>query len=121
MYRMDTPSIVRTIKARSFSERLADGLVKSRAIGMLESFARKPQLLVLNYHRIGDSSNSNLDPGVFSTDAHGFDNQIQALRRIYTFITPSEALEVIEGKVTPKEPLLLLTFDDGYRDNLTQG
>jgi peptidoglycan/xylan/chitin deacetylase (PgdA/CDA1 family) len=120
MYRMDTPSIVKTAKARSFNDRLADGLVKTRAVGMLESLARKPQLLVLNYHRIGDSAISSFDPGVFSTDASGFSEQIKALSRVYTFVTPSEALEVIEGKVTPKEPLLLLTFDDGYRDNFTQ-
>ena len=120
MYRMDMPSKVNTIKARSFNDRLAEGLVRIGAIGMLESLPRKPQLMVLNYHRIGDSAMANLDPGVFSTDSDGLDEQIKALRRRFTFISPPEALDVIEGKVTPREPLLLLTFDDGYRDNLKQ-
>lgn len=120
MYRMDMPSQVNTIKASSFNDRLAEGLARIGAIGMLESLPRKPQLMVLNYHRIGDSAMTDLDPGVFSTDSDGLDEQIKALRRRFTFISPLEALDVIEGKVTPKEPLLLLTFDDGYRDNLTQ-
>ena len=120
MYRMDIPSQVKTIKARSFNDRLAEGLARVGAIGLLESFPRKPQLMVINYHRIGDSTMTNLDPGVFSTDSNGLDEQIKALRRRFTFISPSEALDVIDGTVTPKEPLLLLTFDDGYRDNLTQ-
>jgi peptidoglycan/xylan/chitin deacetylase (PgdA/CDA1 family) len=120
MYRMDMPSHVNTIKARSFNDRVAEGLVKIGAIGMLESLPRKPQLMVLNYHRIGDSAMANLDPGVFSTDSDGLDEQIKALRRRFTFISPLEALDVIEEKINPKEPLLLLTFDDGYRDNLTQ-
>jgi hypothetical protein len=120
MYRMDMPSQVNTTKASSFNDRVAEGLVKIGAIGMLESLPRKSQLMVLNYHRIADSAMANLDPGVFSTDSDGLDEQIKALRRRFTFISPLEALDVIEGKINPKEPLLLLTFDDGYRDNLSQ-
>jgi peptidoglycan/xylan/chitin deacetylase (PgdA/CDA1 family) len=120
MYRMDMPPQVNTVKASSFNERLAEGLARIGAVGMLESLPRKPQLMVLNYHRIGDSNMANLDPGVFSTDSDGLNEQIKALRKRFTFISPLEALDVIEGKITPKEPLLLLTFDDGYRDNLTQ-
>ena len=120
MYRMDSPPQVNTLIERSFYDRLADGLARSGAIRMLESLPRKSQLMVINYHRIGNSTLTNLDRGVFSTDSNGLDDQIKALRKRFTFVTPSEALDVIEMKVTPKEPLALLTFDDGYRDNLTQ-
>jgi len=120
MYRMDNPPPVNTFKASTFNDRLAEGLVRTGAIRILESLPRRSQLMVINYHRIGNSTMTGLDPGVFSTDSHGLDEQIKALRRRFTFISPSEALDVIENKVTPKEPLALLTFDDGYRDNLTQ-
>ena len=120
MYRTDSQFQVNTIKARTFNDRLAEGLAGIGAIAMLEALPRKPQLMVINYHRIGNSTMTNLDPGVFSTDSNGLDEQIRALRRRFTFISPSEALDVVETRVTPKEPLLLLTFDDGYRDNLTQ-
>jgi len=120
MYRMDTPPQVNPIVARTFNDRLAEGLARTGAIRMLESFPLKSQLMVINYHRIGNSTLTNLDPGVFSTDSIGLDEQITALRRRFTFISPSEALDVIERKINPKEPLALLTFDDGYRDNLTQ-
>jgi peptidoglycan/xylan/chitin deacetylase (PgdA/CDA1 family) len=120
MYRMDNPPPVNTLKASTFNDRLAEGLVRAGAVRILESLPRRPQLMVINYHRIGNSTMTGLDPGVFSTDSNGLDEQIKALRRRFTFISPSEALDVIEMKVIPKEPLALLTFDDGYRDNLTQ-
>lgn len=120
MYRTNSPSQVNAITSRNFNDRLAEGLAGIGAIGMLESLPRKPQLMVINYHRIGNSTMTDLDPGVFSTDSNGLDSHIKALRRRFTFISPSEALDVVEMRVTPKEPLLLLTFDDGYRDNLTQ-
>jgi peptidoglycan/xylan/chitin deacetylase (PgdA/CDA1 family) len=120
MYRMDSPPPVNTLKASTFNDRLAEGLARTGAIRILESVPRKSQLMVINYHRIGNSTMTGLDPGVFSTDSDGLDEQIRALRRRFTFVSPSEALDVIEMKVVPKEPLALLTFDDGYRDNLTQ-
>ncbi len=83
---------------------------------LLETVPSKPQLLVLNYHRIGDAKRSLFDPGAFTTDADGFDEQLRLLSKRYRFATPDEALEVIEGRYTPSETVLLVTFDDGYRD-----
>jgi peptidoglycan/xylan/chitin deacetylase (PgdA/CDA1 family) len=85
----------------------------------LELLRSRPQLLVLNYHRIGDLNASCHDRGVFSTDADGLDHQLAALKRRFTVVAPADSLEVIEDRYRPREPLVLLTFDDGYRDNLT--
>ena len=87
---------------------------------LLEAVPPKPQLLVLNYHRIGDASQTQFDPGVYSNDAAGLDKQIRFLKTRYKFATPAQALDIIEGRQVLSETLLLLTFDDGYRDNFVE-
>jgi len=42
MYRMDMPTQVNTVEARSFNDRRAEDLVRIGAIGMRESLARSP-------------------------------------------------------------------------------
>lgn len=96
---------------------LASTLSATGVLRVLECFPRRPQLLVLNYHRIGDAASSPFDPGVFSTSAEGFDEQIASLKAKYEFATVDEALNIIEGKVSIEKMKVLVTFDDGYRDN----
>ena len=87
---------------------------------LLEAAPHRPQLLVLNYHRIGDASSSPYDPGVFSTTAEGFEEQIRMLKSRYRFATVSHALDIIENRESMSETLILMTFDDGYRDNFKE-
>jgi peptidoglycan/xylan/chitin deacetylase (PgdA/CDA1 family) len=103
---------------RSSRDLLASGFSRTGILRLLELLPRTPQLLVLNYHRIGDSRTTEFDPGVFSTDAAGLDEQLIALKRRFTIVTPGESLDIVEGRYRPREPLALITFDDGYRDNL---
>lgn len=98
---------------------VATSLASTGGLRLLETLPSRPQLLVLNYHRIGDRLESDHDQGVFSTDMDGLELQIRAVRKRFTLIRPAEAVEVIEGRRRPTEPLALITFDDGYRDNLT--
>jgi peptidoglycan/xylan/chitin deacetylase (PgdA/CDA1 family) len=106
---------------RSRKDRLALAMNRLGILRLLESTPSRSQLIVVNYHRIGDACRTHFDPGVFTTDADGLDEQIAALKRRYAFVTPSDALDVIEGRYRPRETLLLVTFDDGYRDNLANG
>jgi peptidoglycan/xylan/chitin deacetylase (PgdA/CDA1 family) len=88
------------------------------ALAALEHLPSVPQLIVLNYHRIGRREGTEFDPDPFSVDADAFDSQISALRRRYAIIGEAEAVEVI-NKVRPRTgTAVLLTFDDGYLDNL---
>ncbi|MDO8657863.1 MAG: polysaccharide deacetylase family protein [Candidatus Levybacteria bacterium] len=51
---------------------------------------------------------------------HIFIKQIETLKNAgYTFITASELIDIMDGKInTPQKPILI-TFDDGYRDFYT--
>jgi peptidoglycan/xylan/chitin deacetylase (PgdA/CDA1 family) len=71
-------------------------------------------LLVLNYHRIGRGRpSSEPDGGVTGTTRAGLDEQLRFLVRHADVISPTEVTDVL-GK---RGRHLLITFDDGYRDN----
>ncbi|RLS58308.1 MAG: hypothetical protein DWH91_02520 [Planctomycetota bacterium] len=72
-------------------------------------------VVVLNYHRIGDPTSSPLDRGVFSTTADGFEEQVRYLKRDCDLITSQDLPDVLSGNGRRRS--VLLTFDDGYRDN----
>lgn len=71
-------------------------------------------LLILNHHRIGDPAASPFDRGVFSATADGLDAQIAVLKRMVNIIHPRDIAAALEN---PGGRNVLLTFDDGYRDN----
>lgn len=96
-------------------ERLAQAATRLGLTRLLESCARRPGLAVLGWHRIGDAAQAAHDPGLYSATADQFYSQIQCLKRRYAVLTLPEALELLrKGR---GGPAVLLTFDDGYRDN----
>lgn len=53
-------------------------------------------------------------------EPYAFESQVKTLKNTgYTFITPNQIPDLLEGKMSvPKKPIIL-TFDDGYRDFYT--
>jgi peptidoglycan/xylan/chitin deacetylase (PgdA/CDA1 family) len=104
----------REFLARSF-ERL--GL-----LSLLERLARRqqPRLVVLTYHRIttpGAEAGSFYD-SVISATPESFRAQVRFLANRYRIIGLDQVCEIeIRGSVDSQEPAILITFDDGYRDN----
>jgi peptidoglycan/xylan/chitin deacetylase (PgdA/CDA1 family) len=100
-------------------EWLARGLLWSGASFLLARLPARDSLLVLNYHRIGNSEDDLFDPSVFSATAEQLDNQISYLKRHVSLVTLEEALAFIDGTIKEKTRRfrVLITFDDGYLDN----
>ncbi|MFM9961592.1 MAG: polysaccharide deacetylase family protein [Planctomycetaceae bacterium] len=74
-------------------------------------------ILIWNYHRIGDAAKSPFDPHLFSATAEDFDRQVAFLKRNFDVI----GLNDLEHALTqPRGQFMMLTFDDGYRDNFSQ-
>ncbi len=86
---------------------------------LLELMPQRRVLMVLNYHRIGDASESVYDSGVFSATAAEFDFQVAYLKKRFHMATAGEAIEIVEGRSRPAGASALITFDDGYVDNFT--
>lgn len=74
-------------------------------------------VLVLNYHRIGESRHSLLDRNLWSATTDEFDAQIRAVVRDFDVIGLDDldyALSQRRGRA------VMITFDDGYLDNYTE-
>lgn len=85
----------------------------------LESLPQRPLLMILNYHRIGNPQETPYDPGTFSAAGDELDDQISCLKKRFQFITLEEAVHFATGGWSPRRTCILITFDDGYRDNYT--
>lgn len=84
---------------------------------LLELVPRRPSLLILNYHRIGDATATPFDSGVFSCTAQELEEQVLYLQRQFRVVNLPDALDLLDGRRPLRDPTVLLSFDDGYLDN----
>jgi len=95
---------------------VASVLRKTGILSTLEQMRRRPGLLVLNYHRVGEAAGNPFDDGIFSATAETFRAQVAYIKRWFAMPSPHEILESL-GRRSFNDPTALVTFDDGYRDN----
>jgi peptidoglycan/xylan/chitin deacetylase (PgdA/CDA1 family) len=96
---------------------LARGLSATGCIRLCEILPRRRCLTVLTYHRIGDPDETKYDPGTISATADAFELQVAHLKRKFTIIDLDQALSVVDRPESCPNGAVMLTFDDGYRDN----
>ena len=109
---------IKNMAARLRGKREAVARISAR-IGVTSAIEILPQrrrFVVLNYHRIGDASQTPYDSGVFTAGAEAFDLQITHLKRSFRMATLDEITEAA-GIRAPRGISVLITFDDGYLDN----
>lgn len=75
-----------------------------------------PHLYCFNYHRIGDSTLCAFDRGVFSCSAERFREHIRLLQKRFEILDIARLSYALK-RATPRRPMALITFDDGYIDN----
>lgn len=95
---------------------LASLLAGGGILGLIERFARRDVLLVLNYHRIGDAAASPFYRPIYSATPEDFAAQMRALRNAYRVLGPDEFHALLDGSGPNRGPCALVTFDDAYRD-----
>jgi peptidoglycan/xylan/chitin deacetylase (PgdA/CDA1 family) len=76
---------------------------------------RWPGVLVLTYHRVGDSSSEPWDRAVWSADAELFDAQVAAVAASAEIVSVADLQSLADARRRGR--MVLITFDDGYRDN----
>ena len=69
---------------------------------------------ILAYHRITDEARSSL-----TLPTRRFRAQLAYLRRFYRIVPLAEVIAVLRDGGRFAHPTVAITFDDGYRDNLT--
>ena len=72
-------------------------------------------LVTLNYHRIGDPTQTPIDSGVFSATPERFEEQLKYLKAECDVIRIADMADVL--RQGSKRRCVLITFDDGYLDN----
>lgn len=112
-----TPARSRVPARRELAARVASRLGLLRTLRQLRA---NRGLLVLAYHRVGDPRNCPYNEDLYSVTTSGLMDHVRLIQRWARVTT----LEEITGKYldgrAPSEPLVLLTFDDVYRDNYTE-
>ena len=100
-------------------EFLARAFGKAGVLDLLEQTIarRRPGLIVLTYHRIAELEMDPFYDPVISATPESFRTQIQWLHSRMRIITLDELINQVVGGLSWREPVMLLTFDDGYRDN----
>jgi peptidoglycan/xylan/chitin deacetylase (PgdA/CDA1 family) len=83
----------------------------SRAVGYAR---RMPAFPILTYHRVNDDA----DPFFSALPTAVFERQMRHVARNYRVLPVEELVERLERGGLPRNALAI-TFDDGYRDNLT--
>jgi peptidoglycan/xylan/chitin deacetylase (PgdA/CDA1 family) len=73
-----------------------------------------PTFPILSYHRVNDEG----DPFFPSLSTEVFERQMAFVARAYVVLTVEELAERMRRRAVPRNALAI-TFDDGYRDNLT--
>jgi peptidoglycan/xylan/chitin deacetylase (PgdA/CDA1 family) len=100
--------------SRSRRARLADVLTSRPLLDVLERLGRWRGVLTFNYHRVGDSEGSPWDRSLWSASADELDRQLATLARHAEVIAPADVGAAMQA---PRGRRVLITFDDGYRDN----
>lgn len=108
-------------RARNAARWIAAGI--AGGLGLTATLSRRRRLggrwgIILGYHRVIPPGESG-SPYRMGMDAGLFEAQIRWLAARHRIVSMAEFLEWHASGRTPSEDLVVLTFDDGYRDNLT--
>ena len=97
---------------------LVDGSGAGRILLSLRARHGSPWLTVLTYHRVieGAPGEHRFDEGVVDATPAAFAEQVEFLARHFSVVTIDDLCRRAAGGSLPRNPLLI-TFDDGYRDN----
>lgn len=94
------------------------GWIEDQLLASLERFWGKSRLTVLAYHRIREPMGFEFFEPIISAPPAEFARQMDVMSDRYNAVTLAEVLQWLDGKGSLPPNAALITFDDGYRDNL---
>ncbi len=105
---------------------LANILHNSNLVNLFKRLPMRNKLIILNYHRIRPSDflfYTDFDDGVYGLNSDEFARQVKWLKNNTLVMSERDLLDHYkDGRFfSPKTsaPCVVITFDDGYRDNYT--
>lgn len=109
-----TPSL-----KRSIVHQMQRGLYLSGLAWAYRKMADPEGALIIMYHSVVDERNAAFIDEAFSVTTEQFEAQLRYLKRNANVISVSEMVDCIYGERRLPERAVVLTFDDGYLNNLT--
>ncbi len=98
---------------------LASGLESTGLVRLLErTAARSGAVMALAYHRIGNPGSDPFYSPLISATPEAFRAELEAIARVYRILSLDDMITLVDHHTLPDKPSVLITFDDGYRDNL---
>jgi len=97
-------------------------LLENTGLNRLKRAVLHQYLIVLNYHRITPdvrSFVSDFDDNVFGPTVSNFRHQMAFLKENAHIISIDDLKDISINGQKPSRPSVLITFDDGYKDNYT--
>lgn len=94
----------------------------ARRSGLLRAWRRKNRyrIGILAAHGVMDDGNgASWRPLWRRLHVEHFERTLRLLQRYYEFVSLSEAAQMLKGDLAPRPHCMVLTFDDGYRNNFT--
>jgi len=91
---------------------------------ILKKLFFKKGLYIFFYHSFVDTAKcrkNNKFISLSSVDRNAFESQLKYFKKAYTIITMDEAYQLMKSKKPLDKRYLVLTIDDGYKDNFTYG
>jgi peptidoglycan/xylan/chitin deacetylase (PgdA/CDA1 family) len=86
----------------------------------LWSKLNKNSVIILMIHGVMDNSDGTLwTPLRPQLSRRHMERSLRLLSKYYTFVSLKEAVDMIEGNAPLIEKSILVTFDDGYKNNIT--
>ena len=100
--------------------RIARATFRLNCLAMRHLPARR-RLLTLTYHRVGSRREIWPDESsVAECTTESFEAQMTWLRDFATPVDEGTVLEILDGRRAPPNRPVLITFDDGYRDDMAR-
>lgn len=96
---------------------LADALDRTGCGKLLRLAPSWRGVLILNYHRIGESRNALFDRNLWSATTEDFDQQVRTIQRDFDIIPLDDLGRALRNR---RSRAVMITFDDGYLDNYTE-
>jgi peptidoglycan/xylan/chitin deacetylase (PgdA/CDA1 family) len=99
-----------------FIQRVAS---RSGVNALLRSSLLRQKFLVLCYHGVLRRPPQSYSSYVINTDVDHFEDQMRFLAKNFHLVSASELIAIRQGKQSLKPRSAMVTFDDGYENNLT--
>jgi len=93
-----------------------------RWLGLIRlfQFVRRNQVVILTIHGVmDDQDDPTWKPLRPQLSRKKLDEHLKALSKRYHFVSLMDAMEMLQGRKPMQPYSMVLTFDDGYRNNLT--